>query len=185
MAFLETIVDVLREPAIFFDTAKSEKTQDTTLFLLKLTALHALIMLPALYFLINNRLNLLGYETAGFLSILTSYLLGIASFIILTFIWSGIVHLFVRMFKGFGDYSATFKSIAYSYVPLLIVGVIASYLGIFSTPVRLLLLFAAWTWSAAVKIVGLSELHVMSKKNAAFGYFTPVLIGLILYYLIL
>lgn len=75
------------------------------------------------------------------------------------FISAGISHLFVRLFKGRGNYNQTVKIFAYAVAPSVF-NVIPLVSGI---------------WSAVIAIAGFKKLHSFSSGRAVMVYLSPLL----------
>lgn len=91
--------------------------------------------------------------------------------IIVLFIWSGILHLFLMMAGGAkAGFEATFRAAAYSNGPLIL-NVIPFCGGVI-----------AWIWSIVLVIIGLREAQKASTGKAVFAVLAPLVLccGLIL-----
>ena len=115
---------------------------------------------------LNNLLNLASYSLAGVIISLTFIFLFLINPIIV-FIYSGILHLIVKIYRGRGSYAGTVKSIVYGYTP--------SILLIFVPIVN----FALGIWSLIISVWGISANHEISKLRAFLVIITLPLIILI------
>lgn len=84
------------------------------------------------------------------------------------FIAAGILHLFVKLFRGQGNYVETYKVIAYSSAPML-PGIIISFIPIVGS-------LAVSIWQIILLVIGISSLHQISKGKAFLVWLTPFLL---------
>ncbi len=103
-------------------------------------------------------------STLSIFFLIAILILGIAS----TFIYSGISHFIIYLFKGKGKFTDTYNAITYSLVPSEILSIIP-LIGMFS-----------FIYSLVLSTYGLSEYHKISKGKAFVAAFIPVLIVLII-----
>lgn len=98
-------------------------------------------------------------------------------FPIMMFVSAGIMHLFMKLFKGSGGYGGTFRSFVYSSTPSVILMVVPIVNGI------------AGIWTFVLNLFGLSINHEFSKLRAFLALLVGVLVvsiivGIILVYVI-
>jgi hypothetical protein len=97
--------------------------------------------------------------TAGFAASIPFIIMALVTFFIaipiFTFILAGITQLVAKMFKGQGNFTATYKATVYSSTPGLLLIFIP------------LLNFALGIWSFILNIFGISSYHKISKGKAA------------------
>jgi hypothetical protein len=178
LGILEKISDSIVAPKELFENTKREKIIFTLLYQLIILLIPAIIMsiliyaiLPILLEVINgiipNILELMIILSPFSLKYLTIKNFIIAScifiFIIIplfTFLFAGIIHLFVKLGNGDGRYKETYKAIVYSSTP--------SFLFFF-------LLFP-FIWSFVLQVIGISIYHNMSKFKAFCILLMPLLI---------
>jgi hypothetical protein len=101
-------------------------------------------------------------------------ILSIASF----FVVGGMIHLFVLLFKGEGDYFQTLKASAYGAIPSLIVSIpIQGFLLIFTSDMAaiatLIVTLPVTIYAIYLNVVGLSIFHKISKAKAFLSGFIP------------
>lgn len=80
------------------------------------------------------------------------------------FIWTGIIHLWVKLFGGREDYTKTFQTLIYSSTPSVLFGwipLIGDLTGIYSF---------------VLLVIGVSEVHKMSKLKSFLIFFIPMMI---------
>ncbi|HSU72676.1 MAG TPA: Yip1 family protein, partial [Candidatus Binatia bacterium] len=82
--------------------------------------------------------------------------------LIFSFIFVGILYLYVRIFGGKAGYAQTYNLWAYAQMPTLLFGWI---------PV---VSFFAGIWSLLLLIIGTSEVHQMSRMRATLLYLIPL-----------
>jgi hypothetical protein len=94
--------------------------------------------------------------------------------LIMTFVYSGLVHMLVIAFKGQGTFADTYKAYAYSMIPSSILSIIP-FIGFFSI-----------IYSYFLMIIGVSKLHNISKGYSALACLLPVILvfGLLIYLVI-
>ena len=105
----------------------------------------------------------------GFLySALPFVILGIG--LIMTFVYSGLIHALIIAFKGEGTYFSSYNVYTYSMIPYLILSVVP------------MVGFLAIIYSIILMIIGISKVHNISKEKAALACLLPavVVIGLLI-----
>jgi len=115
------------------------------------------LLITSSYGLLRTSYPVSIFSTFSFVGI---FILGIAS----TFIYSGISHFIVYLFKGQGKFIDTYNAITYSLVPFEILSIIP-FIGMFS-----------FIYSLVLSTYGLSEYHKISKGKAFTAAFIPVFI---------
>jgi len=93
------------------------------------------------------------------------YILGLG----LSFLLAGILHVWVLIFGGKGDYTKTYQLFVYTRTPSLILGWIP-FLGSF-----------VWIYGLVLLIIGTQKVHSVSRLKAILMYLIPVLVIIILY----
>jgi len=90
--------------------------------------------------------------------------------IVMTFLYSGLIHALIIAFKGEGTYSSSYNVYAYSMIPYLILSVVP------------MVGFLAIIYSIILMIIGLSKVHNLSKGKAALACLLPavLVIGLLI-----
>jgi len=87
------------------------------------------------------------------------YLLGLG----FIFVTAGIVHLWIKLFKGTNTYSKTFELLVYSGTPSMLLSWIP-FLG-----------FIANIWSLILLILGTAQIHKMDRVKAVLIYVIPLI----------
>ena len=170
MDFFNKVIKILSKPTEFWADAEKEKgIGEAVRFLLLLTIISAVIS-----YLVNILVIKISPEEAEiYVKILAGMgfhdqpteimwltvtvavnILGFAA----TFITAGVINLFVRLLKGKEGYSATFKAVAYSTTPQMLLATI---------PV---VGFIASLYSLSLQINGISKLQKISAMRAALAY---------------
>jgi hypothetical protein len=98
---------------------------------------------------------------------------GFVAGIISTFVYSGIIHLVIIMFKGNGKYAGTYKAYTYSIIPFLIFSLVPIIGGL------------SIFYSAIIMVMGLSMLHNISIVKALISCLAPILILVVFLFVIL
>jgi hypothetical protein len=133
IGILQKAKKVMLEPSKFFNSIKSEKGEKPAFVYLAVISLVTLAAgLMTTYLGLPLIPSLTGYSTELFAGMLLALPLFIyVAELALSFVSAGIVHIFAYLLKGKGDYSATYKALAYSNTPSLLFGWIP-IAGIFS-----------------------------------------------------
>jgi hypothetical protein len=167
MNIIEKIKKVLFNPTEFFEEVKKEVgIGEAFKYLVIISLTYAIILM---FFMAILSL-FMGFFPAFFGIFVFLIPLGIFSLSLIgSFVGAAILHLFVKILGGKGDYSATYKASVYSSTPSLLLGWI---------PYVSLLVFV-YTFYLTLK--GFSILHEISMGRAFLVLFIPALIiGLIL-----
>jgi hypothetical protein len=170
--FWDKIQYLFSNPNLFFENLRYENSIKNAL----ITYCMVSIFISAVSFLFSFTLGRMGGMMSGV------FKLGFSSFmffpffsfifgIIMTFVYSGIVHLLVIAFKGGGNFADTYKAYTYSMVPSSILSLVP-LIGFFSI-----------IYSFVLMIIGVSKLHNISKGYAALACLLPLVavIGLLIY----
>ncbi|MDI3474013.1 MAG: hypothetical protein PWR30_336 [Candidatus Woesearchaeota archaeon] len=88
--------------------------------------------------------------------------------ILLLFIFSLLLHIWIMIFKGSGSYEKTFQLVVYSRTPVWLLGWIPI--------VRIL----AWAYNVILLIIGTEKLHKIENKTATWMYLGPIIIFVLL-----
>ena len=153
--YLKKIELIIKNPVKFFSQAKKEKNLKDAFFYYGFLSIVSMLGISLIYFLAYNySLNIpygtyLGVPMQDFNPI-TTYIFTLINI----FISSFIVHIFVRLLKGKGNYADSFKAFAYGSTPSLLLGWVPGAGIVFSL------------WSIYLIIKGLSILHKMSMVRA-------------------
>ena len=153
--YLKKIELVLKNPVKFFNQAKKEKNLKDAFFYYGFLSIISMLGLSAVYFLAYNYSIQISYSS--FLGIpsqdfnpISTYIISLIGIFINVFI----IHLFIRLFKGKGNYADSFKAFAYGSTPSLLLGWVPGVGVVFGL------------WSIYLIIKGLSVLHKMSMVKA-------------------
>ena len=181
MSFFKKIGKSLTSPTELFQLARQETLWQTLKYQIKLLLIF--IGIIGILFFVMMQLSILPFTTLlsslsisagagltgfsfipwliimGFLSIFT-----LIGFPIVTFIGAGIIHLFVKLFKGQGSYLDTYKAAIYSQTPTILL----SFIPIINMGVPI--------WSFIITLYGISTNHYISKTKAFFAIIAPIAI---------
>ncbi len=182
MGFFRRFKKSMLNSSKFFDSIKSEQGIGTPLkfafvlyavftvaFAVVLFLLSPIIMVFLLPFIGQSSVSI----ALGLASVLV---IGIFLFMIISgFAGAGILHVFVKLLRGKGNYTATYKSAVYSQSPIIFMMILGMI------PVIGIAFIAVFSiFEAYVLIVGISRLHEMSKKRALAALLIPSIIAIIL-----
>ena len=182
MDIFQVIKRVVTEPTAYFRSVGKGKEQLGFAFgyfaLLSLVStllglLASLTFFSAFFPLIQNMIPLLG-AGAGFSGMFTggalvrnalfSYAFGLG----LSFLWAGLLHVWILLFGGKRSYAKTYELGAYAGTPALLLGWIP-FLG-----------FVGQIWSLILLIIGTQEVHGISRTKAILMYVLPLAVLFVL-----
>lgn len=177
MGLVDKIKKVILSPSEFFEAVRAERGVGTAFKYLAILSLINLVVGILGYVLSIPSISPLG-NLVPFLPELgtMSGLVGIGTPIMFyiialigSFIGAAIIHLFARLLKGKGDYSATYKALTYANTPSLLLGWVP-WVGI---------IFGLYSFYLGLK--GISKLHNVSMIRAFVILFViPFVIAFIL-----
>lgn len=84
--------------------------------------------------------------------------------ILMLFIFSLLLHLWIMIFRGKGNYDKTFQLVVYSRTPVWLLGWIPI--------VRIL----AWAYNVVLLIIGTEKMHGIENKTSTWMYLGPILV---------
>lgn len=90
-----------------------------------------------------------------------------------TFVYSGIVHLALKVMKGEGRFTDTYNACTYSLIPTVIISLL---------PV---IGFLSFIYAIVLATIGLSEYHQVSKVKAAISAIIPIIVVVALFTMII
>ncbi len=153
---------IILTPSEFFKDAKKETGFKTSLAFFAILSLFNAILSVVVFFLTNgNSLTKNGSTNAFFgPSLVIGYLINLA----VTFVYAGVLHLWIKLFKGTGKFEKTYQLYIYSQTLKLVIGwvPIASIFG--------------WFYSFYLLIVGTQEFHKIPKKKALLMFLIPAVV---------
>jgi len=165
---------VMRQPRKFFKSLKESGVKPAFRYFAILSAVQLVLSLViSTSFHIKGTglgdtfANLSPQASLSFLvlSLALGYVLGLG----LSFVWAGILHLYIRLCGGKQIYSKTYQLSTYASTPSLLLGWIP-FVG-----------FIASIGSLVLLIVGTQEVHKVSKKKAILMYVIPVALFTVLW----
>ncbi|OGI14747.1 hypothetical protein A3K63_02625 [Candidatus Micrarchaeota archaeon RBG_16_49_10] len=170
--FWDRLKYLLTNPNKFFERVKPERGIGNSLLTLAVVALFASIMKFGMNMLASSGSfgifdNLLGYT--GSTTILASNLL-IPLFG--SFVFAGAVHLSLMIIKVKGGFDETYKAVAYSLVPTVLLSLIPIVGGL------------SIIYSLFLTIIGLSQIHGISKGKAVLACLVSTIVLLLMQILI-
>jgi hypothetical protein len=177
IGLVEKIKKVILSPSEFFERIKAERGVGEAFKYLAILSLVNLVVDIVSFILSIPSISPLG-NLSTFLPLLgaPATALGIAiplviyiGSLILSFVKAGFIHLFAKLLKGKGDFSATYKALVYASTPSLLLGRIP-WVGI---------IFAIYSFYLSLK--GISKLHKVGMGRALIILFViPVVIILVI-----
>jgi hypothetical protein len=168
MNLIEKIKKVILSPSEFFEKIKTEKGISKAFKYLALLSLVNLVIGVVSFTFSITFISPLGnlstfLPLVATLGIVIPVVIYICS-LILSFVVSGFIHLFVKLFKGKGDYSDTYKALIYASTPSLLFGWVP-YAGI---------IFGLYSFYLSLK--GISKLHEVSMIRAFIMLIAPIVV---------
>jgi hypothetical protein len=162
--FVNKIQRVLVTPTEFFQGETKEKKLKTVaifyfVLLIISTVLNLITFLISTLYVSQLPLNL-----GDFSKIFLSSVVGIAITMILSFVWSFLLHSYLRLFKAQGEYINTYQIFVYSSIPSMLLGW-APVVNAFASLYGLYLLY-----------LGTTILHKLSKRSAAVAYLVLIIV---------
>jgi len=163
--FWDKIKYLLSDPNDFFEKIKSDSIKNALLmyaivgvFMTAVSFIGFLIMTTQM-----SRFEG-GFGSLMIIITIASYIIGI----IVTFLYSLLIHAIVIAFKGAGKYSDSYNVFTYSMIPFMLL-VMVPMVG-----------FLSIIYSYVLMIIGISKIHMISKMKAALACLLPgiVIIGL-------
>ena len=186
LSLIDKFKYLFSNPNLFFDKIKNEKSLHDSLLAYLIAGLFIAIINFG-YSMINN--GSISMVILG-ISYFFPFLLVIIG-LLFTFLYAAIAHIVVINFKHKGDYSDTFKIIAYSLIPFILVSwipwMVVSILDAviwnsswYIVLAALLFSIAAFVYSLILMTIGISKIYTISKGKASLAALLPVIICLVL-----
>jgi hypothetical protein len=169
---IKKVKKVILSPSEFFEEIKAEKGISEAFKYLAILSLVNLVVGIVSFRLSIPSISPLG-NLSSFLPLLgaLSTALGIVipvvmyiSSLILSFVGAGFIHLFVKLFKGKGAYSNTYKALIYASTPFLLFGWVP-WVGV---------IFGLYSFYLSLK--GISKLHEVSMVRAFIMLITSTIV---------
>ena len=184
--YFSKLSSVLFSPAKFFKQIKAQQglwqpfkfLLITYLIFSGLFSLFLVLALTVFISLLYNSFPILEFFLGmiPFYQILLSILVFVIIFLVLSllmsFVGAGILHLFVRLFRGKGNYLQTYKAGSYASAVMLfvIVNILLYLLPVVGSALYYLASLVILVWQIIIMIQGLSLFHEMSKVKAFFAW---------------
>ena len=171
---VEKVKAVILQPGKFFERVRGEKDIWTSFKYVAILSLVSLVV-GIIGYSMNFGSALSGIATyvpmlasfsasIGIGSAIVSYIISLA----MTFVSAGIIHIIAKLLNGKGNYTATYKAMAYSSTPSLLLGWVP-WIGII-----------AYLYSLYLGIVGVSKLHSVSMlRSILIVIALPLIIALV------
>ena len=162
--FWDKIKYIFSDPNLFFQKVKSEDGIKNSLLMYAIIGAFFSVISYAFSFGRMMSMRSGGYGSLGGFGFV---MLGVG--IIMTFAYSGLIHVIMIAFKSEGSYKDSYNAYTYSMIPFLILSVVPM-VGFFSI-----------IYSFILMIIGTSNVHNVSKGKAALACLLPaVVIGLVI-----
>ena len=175
MEILTKIKEVITDPSYFFDSADKEHgIREALIYLLVLGIVPSTLGVIA-QFLIGSLLNPSGTDSAIFsliflpIGMIGAYIM----LFIITFITTGILHVWIMLWGGTGDYSKTFNLFVYANTPNLLF----SFIPLFG--------LVGWIWNLVLLVMATEKMHDVSRGKAIAIYVLPLVLIVLFSVLIL
>lgn len=153
------------------EAIKAEEWSGTLAFLAIIFGWYVIITAP--FFILQRYLTESVVPLKEYLAVMpVSYALIFVMWIAWLFIWGGVVHAFVAMFGGKGQYKDTFKAITYGLAPVFIIGSLLFYLRLIN-PKFYLAVVLVYVFTLYLIIKGISKLHNTKFLTAFAAYMIP------------
>ncbi len=178
---LKKIKLVLIHPHIFFKNIKKEKGIKSVL-IYYLVILFTIFAIQTIFLIFHSgSLNLKTdspfpsltgqFINVSFFSIIVSFF----SFLLLSFVAAGILHIWIKLWKGEGNYSKTYQLYTYARTPNLLLQLVPlsfPFLGI-----------VVWFYSLIIFVIGAQEIYGYSRKKSLLVLAIPAVLIAIFRYL--
>ncbi len=157
---------IILTPKEFFQGAKKETGIKTALSFFAILSLFNAILSVVVFFVTNtNNLSKTSVSSSFFgPSLVIGYLINLG----ISFVYAGILHLWIKLFKGSAKFEKTYQLYVYSQTLKLLIGWIP-VVSIFG-----------WFYSFYLLIIGTQEFHKISKKKTIVMYIIPAVVLTIL-----
>ena len=196
MKFFAKIKKVITQPTKFFNAIKKEKgIGPSFIYYVIFLAISSVLMIPYLWRVLAQASKVTSGEGIPFSlgTVIPSIVIMQFVFgIIMLFIMYGIIHLLVKLVKGKGDFSDTFKAMVYgATLNFIISPLILIYMGIVGVENIFLLIpvylisIAVFIWVLVIQIKGIKILHKISTWRAVLAILILPIILVILIIIIL
>ncbi len=170
-AFLDRFKYLFSSPSKFFEKIQGEGIQNSLLtYVITLVFAQVTGVLQSLFFFgyysrfnpLNLYGNMLGYPSNTSIYSLITVPIGITITLVALFIYTGVTIILVKVFKGKGGYTESFKVVAYSLTPYNIISIVPFVGG--------LSLF----YSLFLMVLGVRKLHNLSTGKAVAVVLLPI-----------
>lgn len=193
MNFFDKIKKVITNPTKFFNAIKKEKDIGPAfiyyMIFLAITSVFSILYFWRIFSELPAEITPVGGSVISTGTMISSAVISQFIFgIILIFIVYGIIHLLVKLVKGKGNFSDTFKAMVYGATPnFLISPLLLIYMGIVGIGNLFLLIpvylisIAVFIWVLVIQIKGIKILHKISTWRAVLAILIlPILLVIII-----
>jgi len=178
MNIIDKIVNILTRPFEFFKGLKKEKgIKEAFIYFavlsLLFTVLATIFGLLMQTFTTNVVSKLFGFAvpkeelSTGWIAFwaVIGYFVGLG----LSFVWAGLLHVWILIFGGKGDYTKTYQLSVYAQTPKFVLGWFP------------FISYVIWIYDVILLIIGTEKVHDVSKLRAILMYVIPIAVITILY----
>jgi len=160
--FIEKAKLVLTKPSKFFEGVKKEEGVQPAFTYFAVISLVNLVLGTAASYLFLR--SLLG-TSVSLPTLIVSYVISL----LFAFVVAGILHVWIKLFRGKGNYAKTFQLYVYSDTPKMLIGWIPFIGSLIGSVYGLILL-----------IIGGEILHGFSRRRSIFVFVIPAVIVIVL-----
>lgn len=181
MNIIQKVKSIIVEPVHFFQRLKSEKGIMPAFVYLIILSLIPLVLGTFFNWMFGTYTALLmtgffGLEPTPQNSIILLFTLAIAGYVfglILSFVWAGLLHVWILIWGGKADYSKTYQLSVYAQTPRFIFGWIPLIGGLI------------WVYDLVLLIIGTQKVHNIPKTKSILIYVIPVAAFVLLFVIIM
>ncbi len=175
MGFLRRLMRSMFKTSDFFYLVKTENSLRDSLRFIAGVYFTAIIIYMAIMFLGSSAM--LSIPEPNIFLVTTVFFFWLLP-IVASFLCAVMIHIFIKVLHGKGNYIDTYKAVAYSQGPMIFL------IAFLTIPIYdIYLSIAVVIFEFFILIVGISKLHSLSKKHAILSVLLPVvIISIILLY---
>jgi len=171
-----TAKSVLTQPASFFAARKLEKGVKKAFWYFAAISLLEVFIAIVSFLIIGSSVNFV-YKLAGvapegeqsFPQMLPVLVFGYFFGLAFSFVSAGLLHLWIRLFRGKGNYSKTYQLFVYTHTPRALLSWIPVIGGLI-----------AWVYGFVLLVIGAQIFHSISRRRAIVIFIIPFLLTVVL-----
>ncbi len=164
--YINKAQEVLKKPKIFFEKVVKEKGYKEAFSYYAILSIISTILTFIVGLILNPSILSKGDLNPVIVGsgLVVGYLFNLA----LTFVFTGILYLWIKLWKGKEDYQKTYLLFVYSRTPQLAIGWIP-FVGI-----------AGWLYSFYLLMIGTQKIHKISQKSSVIMYVVPLILFIVI-----